>query len=59
MKTRFEIVRQDSVGRKFLIWDKIEKDYVKDGYGDDVVYEYDEAKEVCEELNAENDGKED
>lgn len=50
---RFEIVRQDNGDRKFLIWDNIEKDYVKDGYGDNAVYEYDGAKEVCEELNAE------
>lgn len=52
---RFEIVRQDNGDRKFLIWDNIEKDYVKDGYGDNAVYEYDEAKEVCEDLNAENE----
>lgn len=55
MKTRFEIVRQDNGDRKFLIWDNIEKDYIKDGYGDNAVYEYDGAKDVCKELNAENE----
>lgn len=55
MKTRFELLRQDNKGRKFLIWDNIGKDYVKDGYGDNVSYEYEEAKDVCEELNAENE----
>lgn len=54
MKTRFEIVRQDKGNRYFIIWDNVEKDYIKDGNGDNFSYEdYEDAKEVCEELNAE------
>lgn len=48
MKTRFEIVRQDSGNRYFIIWDNVENDYIKDGNGDNFSYEdYEDAKRVC------------
>lgn len=53
MKTRFEIVRRDNGNRYFIIWDNVENDYIKDVFGNNCSYvDYEDAKEVCEELNA-------
>lgn len=53
MKKRFEIVRRDNGNRYFIIWDNVENGYITDAFGNNCSYEdYEDAKEVCEELNA-------
>ena len=57
MGLRYEVVRQDhsKMERKFFIWDNAEGCSVDDEIGCTIYYDtYEEAKEECDELNAEH-----